>query len=157
VKEILVRGKYSGTILVDDKDYPRVKKHKWYAGFNGDFRYARAYIKVPGKNEGRRWRTKKVLKVVMMHRLILGLSDAEFVVQHIDGDGWNNQRSNLRVTPLHTVQGRLYRNLAQPYWWVSVRVRGEYQDIGYAEDFEEANRIMERAIHDARLQLMTKV
>lgn len=79
MKEIqLTRGYVA---LVDDEDFERVNAIKWHAQPNhAGIVYASANI--------RHTRLK-------MHRFILGTHDG-LQVDHIDGDGLNNRRSNLR-------------------------------------------------------------
>lgn len=76
--------------LIDEKDWPRVKPYKWRATGRGNrynlTRYVHAQIMQPeGK---RRW--------VLLHRLITG-APRGFDVDHINHDGFDNRRSNLRI------------------------------------------------------------
>ena len=72
---------------VDDADVPLITNYSWWAlvSRSGPV-YACAYV----RGSGRR-RTKKVL----MHRLLLGASEGQ-EIDHVDGDGLNNRRINLR-------------------------------------------------------------
>lgn len=70
--------------LVDDADYELVNQYKWYALKCDRCWYAfHTLPRVDGKK-----------KTIRMHRLIMGFPTN--VVDHIDHDGLNNQRSNLR-------------------------------------------------------------
>ncbi len=69
----LTQGKFA---LVDDEDYGRLAKHKWYYNCN----YARR-------------RHKKVR--LWMHHAVIGRKPG-FAVDHIDGNPLNNMRANLR-------------------------------------------------------------
>lgn len=74
--------------LIDSGDYARVSAHPWHAlrDVDGEPRYARTSMKTePGRH-----------RTVLLHRFILGLDGAEFV-DHINGDGLDNRRCNLRV------------------------------------------------------------
>lgn len=75
MKEIALSNGY--VTQVDDEDYPMLDKFVWSAWKNGHKLYAGA--------------------TVALHRLIM-LPEPGFVVDHIDGDGLNNQRSNMRIT-----------------------------------------------------------
>jgi hypothetical protein len=70
---------------VDDDDYDELVKYKW------------CVIVCPKTNYARRgqWNGRKVISI-SMHRVILGISDPKIEVDHIDGNGLNNQRSNIR-------------------------------------------------------------
>ncbi len=81
----LTQGKYA---LVDDEDYERLMAMgKWFAikHHSGSF-YA-----------GRRSSDKSSQTIKYMHRFILGLNDANVLVDHIDGNGLNNVRKNIRA------------------------------------------------------------
>jgi hypothetical protein len=71
----LTRGKYT---IVDDEDYDFLMHFKWcaYIGYNTYYAFNRS--------------------AGMMHRLILDIGNSAIRVDHIDGDGLNNQKSNLR-------------------------------------------------------------
>lgn len=79
MKEIaLTKGKVA---IVDDEDYEELSKHKWHAAKRHGNWYARRNVTVSPKKQA----------VITMHQAVLGKwSD------HIDGDGLNNQRRNLR-------------------------------------------------------------
>jgi len=68
-------------------DFELVSQYSWHAARNpaGNW-YARAVKKSAGKRAQ-----------IWMHRLISGVADSSMVVDHIDRDGLNNVRENLRV------------------------------------------------------------
>jgi len=74
--------------LVDDTDFAELSKHKWHAVLKRNTFYAEGSS--PNKRRGNR--------IVKMHRHILGLKYGDGVqVDHRDGNGLNNQKSNLRI------------------------------------------------------------
>ena len=66
-------------IKVDDEDYPVLSRLKWY---ESDCGYAI---------------TDSPVKHLKMHKLIVGPISRIAVIDHIDRDKLNNQKSNLRV------------------------------------------------------------
>ena len=80
----LTQGKIA---LVDDDDYPLLSKHKWHAKIRTRSSYARRTAYPYGRRNP---------ITIMMHRVILGTARGE-EVDHINGDGLDNRRYNLRV------------------------------------------------------------
>ena len=74
----LTKGKFA---IVDADDYYRLTKYKWHAARGVNTSYAAA-----------NWRGKGVI----MHRVIMGAPD-HLVVDHIDHNGLNNTKANLRL------------------------------------------------------------
>lgn len=72
--------------LVDNKDFEYLNKWSWHAKVAKRTVYARRDFK----------KNKKKLNI-WMHREILKLTDRDQNVDHIDSNGLNNQKNNLRV------------------------------------------------------------
>ena len=74
--------------LVDPEDYDALSKYKWYAyQHKGKLWYA-----ISGMGAKR-----KIIH--RMHKEILGVHDV--IIDHINGDGLDNRRSNLRIVNSH--------------------------------------------------------
>jgi hypothetical protein len=72
--------------LVDDDDYEVLSQYHWQARKKRNTWYAQRGCIRGGKETTQR-----------MHRAILGLIDPAIFVDHINGDGLDNRRSNLRI------------------------------------------------------------
>lgn len=79
------KGKYFAQ--VDDEDYDLLMQWNWSVckSVDGIF-YVRRY------DTG-----SKPYKLISLHRVVLKVADSKMLVDHEDGNGLNNQKSNLRV------------------------------------------------------------
>lgn len=89
MKKLYLTSKRLGVreVLYDDQDHNLIASHKWYLNGISGYRhtiYAQTHVYKDGKRT-----------VISMHRLILGNPTGS--VDHIDRNGLNNQRSNIRV------------------------------------------------------------
>ena len=144
MKEIpLTRGYVA---LVDDADYELVSRFKWYALPTGNTVYAQRGIHRPdGPGQTRQ----------LMHRLILGLTDPKVCVDHIDRDGLNNQRDNLREATNRQNQWNAAKHKDAPAdvakgvhwvtehkrWRVTIKHEGERMYLGQYKTKDEANAV----------------
>ena len=80
----LTQGKVA---IIDEADWPLVSGFGWYAVKDRNIWYAQANT---SRKEGPR-------RTVRMHRLLLGLTDQKIKIDHRDGNGLNNRRTNLRA------------------------------------------------------------
>lgn len=80
----LTQGKFA---LVDDEDYARIAGYKWFAHRRSGNFYAARQASIGEK--------KQIM--IHMHQEVLQLYDATRVCDHINGDGLDNRRCNLRV------------------------------------------------------------
>jgi len=71
--------------MVDNEDFDSLSAYKWHVNVGSDTMYA---VCTERKNG--------IRTSIKMHRLILGLKNSE-ICDHIDGNGLNNQKENLRI------------------------------------------------------------
>lgn len=136
MKRIPLRSKkYPGLVaLIDDEDYSLVAQYLWWpvnTGTNSKTLYVQT--KINGRN-------------VLLHRL---LRSELAEVDHADGDGLNNQRSNLRsatrAQQMHNRSKQTGPQRCPPYkgvyactnqepqknpWRASIRVTGKRKHLG---------------------------
>ncbi len=104
----LTQGKFA---IVDAEDYYRLVKYRWSAGRNGNTFYA---CRRHGGTS------------LMMHRVIMD-APKHLIVDHIDHNGLNNRKANLRLcTPTqNSCNMRSFVNAKSRYKGVSFRKRGK--------------------------------
>jgi hypothetical protein len=140
-------------VLVDDADYLELSRHKWTAGFYGNNVYAVRGIGPKGRT-----------KIIYMHRVILGLDEGSTrVSDHINGDGLDNRRDNLRActraenntnVPPHSTSSHGYKGLMwdkrRGRYSSCVHVGGERHYVGTSSSSTEL--ALARDIAALRLQ-----
>lgn len=94
------------TALVDDQDFERISKYKWHLHKTDCNIYAA------------RWDTSfKPKKKIFMHREILGLDPiSKMVVDHINHNGLDNRRDNIRVCTRSQNQMNRYKGKNTGYY-----------------------------------------
>jgi hypothetical protein len=99
--------------LVDDEDFARVSPYKWHQDPNRTTTYAKTK-QIPGRGK------------TAMHRFILD-APAHKQVDHINGNGLDNRRSNLRLcTAAENRRNRANQRIpASGYRGVAKKVEGE--------------------------------
>jgi hypothetical protein len=122
---------------VDDEDFERLLQYKWHYHLG----YARTNVTIsPGKQ-----------KTLLMHSLIMGVVEG-LEIDHINGDGINNRKSNLRsVTHAQNTRnlGMRKKETSSMYkgvswhtrmnkWMSYIRFNGEKRYLGYYEIEESA-------------------
>ena len=75
--------------IVDDADFDFLNQWKWHVSIEGKCAYASRNATVQEKINGSP-------STIKMHRIILG-SPTGCIIDHKDGNGLNNQKSNLRI------------------------------------------------------------
>lgn len=145
MKTVLLHGKKAAdrVALVDDEDYDLVMQYRW--------RISERIHKPARRPDGpyaltqvtrNHWQT-----VILMHNLIMGAKG----IDHIDHDGLNNQRYNLRPADLSQNQANRRPTLTgtSPYkgvswsrqrrlWHAAITVRGSRRHLGEFSNEENA-------------------
>lgn len=130
--------------LVDDADFEAVSKFKWHA--KRDRKQFYATRKIPKKSGGQ--------KTVWLHGFLMpGIR-----VDHIDGDGLNNQRANFRDATLsqnscnrgpnkNNTSGFKGVNWAKKVnkWHAKIMLTGRRYHLGYFNSAAEAARAYDAA------------
>ncbi len=147
---LLTQGKVA---IIDDDDYEAISEHKWLAHKSG-LRMVRYYAE-----RQVRYGTKQVL--VGMHRDIMGLVIGDGLqIDHANGDGLDNRRSNLRICTQSqnnansrrlasdrscNFRGVQYVSRARTKPWLArIRCKNKLHYLGYFATEEEAARVYDK-------------
>jgi len=122
--------------LVDDADFDWLSQWQWRA-----HKLKTITVAVRYQTNG---------PIVYMHRAVLAMLSGGRVC-HLDGDGLNNQRANLRLATQSEVKGHagLYKNNTSGFkgvWWnkrqqkwqAGIRVHRKLYHLGFFERAEDA-------------------
>ena len=133
----LTKGKYA---LVDDEDFDFLNQWKWHWHDDRGGGYAERACRESGKS-----------KHIKMHRLLLKIPSG-FEPDHIDGNGLNNQKLNLRIATASQNQinrgkqknntsgfkGVYLRRDRKKRWRAQIKFHRIIKHIGYFSSKEEA-------------------
>lgn len=130
--------------VVDDEDYERVGRFKWSANKIGRCTYAVRVFMAGGRQN-----------TVHLHRFLLNAPKG-MEVDHIDGDGLNNTRANIRVvTKAQNRQNRIknpdagnpYKGVYRsgPSWEAACWENRKKKHLGTFKDAETAARAYDAA------------
>ena len=143
---MIIRRKKTGEVfrvLFDKEDFETVNQHRWYVSDSKSNSYIRTTIYKNGKKAGS----------IRLHRLLMN-TPKELVVDHANGNTFDNRRENLRnVThELNSLNKTRYKKnktgvrgvYPQPNGTFLVMFRGESQ--GTFEALEEAKEVRQRIV-----------
>ena len=133
-------GKYFA--MVDDADFDWLNQWNWYVNVAKNTYYALRETRAGSS------------KAVLMHRLILGLNKSRLHGDHIDHNGLNNQRSNIRIaTRSQNVANRkssknssskylgvTLKKGKYTYWYAQIEKEGKVFSLGTHKFEEDAAR-----------------
>jgi hypothetical protein len=122
--------------LVDDTDFENLNAHKWFAVENPKHIYAARKLFINKKHY-----------IQYMHRQLLGILPYEKIsVDHISGNGLNNQRANIRISDnFKNMQNRRIQKHSSQYkgvswfkrdkkWRAGIKHRGKNIYLGTFQD-----------------------
>lgn len=138
MKEIqLTQGKFA---LVDDGDFEFLNQWKWYV-------HPCLHTWYAYRNNEANWKKRKTI----MHRIIFEHIPIGYQIDHINGNGLDNRRSNLRLCTcaqnqwnqsMRTDNTSGYRGVfwhkSSKCWTSSIRVHGKQIYLGLFKDKESA-------------------
>ena len=134
----LTQGKFT---FVDDEDFDFLSKNNWCAEERQKDKFY-ASRSIDNKNERRH---------IYMHRLLMQIPNDK-QIDHIDGDGLNNQKNNLRIASIAENQRNrivLAKNNTSGYkgvswikrakkWGARIRIDRKLKHLGYFNHKKEA-------------------
>ncbi|NJO48255.1 MAG: Fis family transcriptional regulator [Leptolyngbyaceae cyanobacterium RM2_2_4] len=146
MKKIVLTKGYAST--VDDEDFEKVSKFKWlYRGGSKGYASRRT-----SAANGKKW--------IHLHRFVLGITDPNVEVDHINGNSLDNRKENLRITSrVQNMRNRTHivlaksgyrgvyfkKNVYKP-WYSRIRLdNGKDKHLGYHYTAEEAAKAFDKA------------
>lgn len=140
--------------IVDDEDFDYLNQFKWHKAAEGPSRKRRGiYAQRKIKAVGAKYRQRTIL----MHRIILGEDDPAIQIDHRDGNGLNNTRSNLRrATRTQNAQNRqvclgrsgykgVFDRKTDTKWRAMICINHHLTHLGTFDDKESAARAYDAA------------
>jgi hypothetical protein len=139
--------------VVDGDIYPLVSQYKWTISNrrNGQRFYAYRHVRMDDGS----------LKALFLHHVVIGCPLRKgMTIDHIDGDGLNNTRANLRIVTQNENltnsrarrEGRTYSafpgvtwHKGKNRWYSSIRSKGKTRFLGLFKDESEAAKAYQAA------------
>lgn len=132
----LTKGRYA---LVDDSDYDELSNYKWCVIKNLNTFYATSHAYIDDKRT-----------TIRMHRIIMNPPEG-MIIDHKNGDGLDNQKSNLRICTYSENSRNInsHKNSTSKYigvsysssygtWLSMIMVDGKNKSLGYFKTELEA-------------------
>jgi hypothetical protein len=142
----LTQQKYA---IVDPEDYERLSQYKWHINTGRGTFYAVRCVWV---------KSERKTKSIKMHRELMKIDD-ELYVDHINGDGLDNRKANLRAATAFQNSWNMKKlrrkcwsrykgvtwNKRQNRWVAQIMARGKIKFLGCFTDEIEAGRAYDEA------------
>lgn len=147
MKEIsLTKGRVT---LVDDEFYQILNQYKWCAQEIGDHCYARKKVTFEDGSK----------IVISMHTVIMGKPKKGYLIDHINGDGLDNRRHNLRFVTYRQNGQNIKRHKktskypgvykhASGKWQAYIRIKGVTKYLGTYINELDAYRAYENGVKE---------
>jgi hypothetical protein len=156
MKQIPLRNRKGETVAyakVDDEDYDYLMQWRWH---------------LSNKDNSTLYAKRGTRTTISMHREIMKVTNPQILVDHIDHDGLNCQKNNLRLTNRsgNATNRRSKRNATSKYlgvhlqtskyklksgeektcfaWIASIRKNGKLTSIGYFDSEEDAAKAYDK-------------
>lgn len=128
----LSQGQFSN---VDDDDFEKLSQYKWYAAYSKTSKsyYAARTTTINGKR-----------KNILMHREILGVTNPNILVDHIDHNTLDNRKQNIRLATNSLIQGNSRKQSNNTSglkgisflkrtgkWYSQIMINGKKNHLGY--------------------------
>jgi len=130
--------------IIDDDDYDKVKKYKWHVGVIKKNVYAQHC-----------YRDGKTVRKLPMQYVILGKAPKGMIIDHVNGNGLDNRKDNLRFVTHRQNTSNLHMNKKSPHpgvswnskenrWVVKPLINGKIKRLGtFSSEIDAAKRYRE--------------
>lgn len=165
MKKIIIKSQKHGRFeaLLDDDDYERAKDIGWqiFKGKKRVSQYAQRWVRTiyTKKPIGP---AARIHEYEWMHHFVLGKRKG-MVVDHIDGNGLNNQKSNLRFCTqrqnmlnlrINTLNTSGYKGVhfcnREKKWVAAIVINGKKKFLGYFKTAEEGHAVWKKKSIETR-------